>query len=96
MANTRNDITLTQGAWVNLYAASGIAVGTACTILNKSGRTFYIAIAPTAPAIPAAGAPFGVPIYPGSNVGNMGNIPTGSSGLWGYALRANTVCLLQE
>jgi microcystin-dependent protein len=39
MADTRSDISVPTGAWLNLYTASGVTLGVAATITNKGSST---------------------------------------------------------
>lgn len=54
MANTIPDIRLTRTAYVDAYAATGIAKGTPITIQNKSTTGIYIQIKATQPAANSA------------------------------------------
>lgn len=49
MANTIPDITLSVTDYINVYTLTGIAVGTALVIQNKSSEEVLIQIAPTKP-----------------------------------------------
>lgn len=91
MADTRNDVTLTKDTWVDLYAATGISVGTAVSVLNKGSTDVYVAIKATSPT----GATFGVPVYSGS-FDNMVTISASESGLWAYSGVHNGIVLVQE
>lgn len=80
MANTRAKFNLVKGVWTNLYTASGVAVGTACTLINPSNSPMKYAISAAEPAV---GVEIDLPAsspYTQSKV----DIPTAQSGLWGY------------
>lgn len=97
MANTRNDVAVTQGVWIDLFAGSGITVGTACSVINKGSNAFFVVIAPTAPAVPTSGTPKGMPCYPMGQYGSLINVATGASGLWAYCeLNGGSITLVQE
>lgn len=93
MADSRADISIPKGAWLNLYTASGITVGTACTIVNKGSTPFYVAIAATAPSITTV--PKGLPLFAGAE-SNMCSAPSGASGLWAFAQQFDALVLVQE
>lgn len=89
MANTRNDVILPKGVWVNLYSASGIPVGTSVSIYNKGSRPIYLAISSESPNQPT----FGVPVYTGADGFMM--IQANESGLWACC-EYGGVILVQE
>jgi hypothetical protein len=91
MADTRADITVQEGVWVDLYSSSGIAVGTAVDVFNKGNWPCLIAIKATAPASPT----LGVPLYTGA-IGSHLSISAGESGLWCYSPQGTTYVLVQE
>jgi hypothetical protein len=93
MANTRDDITIPSGAWLNLYTSSGITVGTEVSVINKGSSTFFVFISAAAPAILPATK--GIPVYVGS-ASNAVTIPAGSSGLWAFCPQAVGTALVQE
>jgi hypothetical protein len=93
MADTRGDITIPTGAWLNLYTASGVTLGAAATITNKSSSPCYIVIAASAPTITAV--PKGLPLFAGSE-SNMCSVPSGASGLWGFAPNNAATLLVQD
>ena len=97
MADTRNDVTIPQGSWVNLYSLSGIAAGTAVSIINKGSNAFFVVIAASAPAVPATGAPKGVPVTTAGLVGSTFSVPASASGLWAYCeLNGGSNALVQD
>ena len=93
MADTKADITIPSGAWLNLYIASGVTVGTEVSVINKGSSTFFVFISATAPAILPATK--GIPVYVGS-ASNAVTIPTGSSGLWAFCPQVTGTALVQE
>ena len=97
MANTRNDVAIAQGAWVDLYAGSGVSVGTACTVYNKGSNAFFVVIAASAPATPTTGAPKGIPVTTAGLVGSTFSVPASASGLWAYCeLNGGSSALVQD
>ena len=85
MADTRNDVVVTKNTWVNLYTASGITVGTACTVVNKGNNPFYVCISATAPSVPTTGSPKGFPVYPNGLFNSSFAALASASGLWAYS-----------
>jgi hypothetical protein len=94
MADTRNDVTVPVGVWVDLYAAAGITVGVSCSVTNKGVKPVYIVIAATAPATPV-GTPKGIPLYP-TDSSNTAMVPGASTGLWAYSPAYIGAVLVQE
>jgi hypothetical protein len=90
MANTRNDITIPEGVWTNLYTLSGITVGTAVTLVNKGCTSFDVAISAAAPTTVK-----GFPVFPGA-IGSIVSIPAASTGLWGFSASGDSLVLIQE
>lgn len=76
MANTRPDIVIPSGIWVDLYNASGIPVGTAVELFNKGSMGCCVATSFSAPATTV-----GIPFH--SNSGTI-QIAESESGLWVY------------
>ncbi len=76
MATTRQDVILPKGIWTDLYAASGIPVGTSVSVYNKGSQPIYMAIANQAPT----SVTFGVPVYTGADGFMM--IQSNEIGLW--------------
>lgn len=96
MANTRNDVVIPEGVWVNLFTGSGIPVGTACTVFNKSSATHYVAISLAAPPLPSA-EPTKMPKGVINYVSGTGvNVAAGASGLWAYSPQGTSYALVQE
>jgi hypothetical protein len=73
MADTLPDIELPANTWVDLYAASGIAVGTRIIAMNKGSMRINAATSAAAP-IDNRGAP----VAPNETFVNQ----TGDSGAW--------------
>ena len=76
MANTINDIPLPYGTWVNAYSATGISVGTALVVQNKSSQAILMKITPSQPASNDTNGILLLPSNP------MANVPSGASGCW--------------
>lgn len=91
MANTRADVAITEATWVDLYAASGIAVGTAVTVVNKGSQNCLVAASLAAPASTSTG----FPLWAG-NVANVLQVGAGELGLWAYCPDSTTKLLVQE
>ena len=51
MADTRPNITLPFNQWVNLYAETGIAVGTRIAVENVGAADVYLTVSPTEPPL---------------------------------------------
>lgn len=75
MANTRPDITLVNTAFVDVYALSGITIGTAILIQNKSSGGVYIQIKGFQPASSSTDGTF-LSSY------EFGVVSSGESGCW--------------
>ena len=71
--NTVADMVLT-GAWADAYAATGITVGTAVTINNKSSSDIFVWLGTSAPSNPSGG-------YQVASKGYL-SIGSGATGLW--------------
>jgi hypothetical protein len=89
MADSLPDIKLPTNIWVDLYAASGIAVGTKVNIHNKGASRVTIAVSAVEPVSIELGvflAPVGsgAPSIPLQNDG-------GDSGLWAYSQSGGSV-----
>lgn len=97
MANTRNDVAITKNSWIDLYAGSGISVGTTCLVINKGNAPFYVAIASTAPAAPTTGSPKGFPVYPSGLFNSSFTVPASASGAWAYCPgNQDSIALVQD
>jgi hypothetical protein len=90
MANTRQDVIILKGVWTDLYAASGIAVGTAISIVNKGSNSFDVAISVAAPTVVK-----GFPVYSGA-VSSVISIQAAASGAWAFSAAGNSLALVQE
>ena len=89
MANSLPDINIPANAWVDLYAASGIVVGTKVNIHNKGASRVTVAVNATEPLTTHTGvflAPVGVgaPSIPLQN-------EDGDAGLWAYSFGGGSV-----
>lgn len=97
MADTRNDVIIPQGSWVNLYTLSGVSVGTAVTVINKGSNAFFVSVQSASPAAVTSGSPKGIPVYPSGQFGSNVSIATSASGLWAYCeLNSGTIALVQD
>lgn len=81
MADTRPDVVIPPATWTNVYAATGITVGTAVEMFNKGTATATISTAAAAPA-----SSVGIPLYPFTGEGGEVSLSIGSgeNGLWAY------------
>lgn len=79
MADTRADIILSPSTWTDLYAATGLVIGTALFIINKGSNTCDVAIKAVAPTDTR-----GLPLFAGP-IGSSVQITQGESGLWAYS-----------
>lgn len=78
MANMTADVRFAPLTWVDLYALSGIPVGTALLIVNKLAS--FDLLVWEGPTQPAAGTIDGIPVrYPGAV-----RIRAGATGCWAY------------
>lgn len=97
MADTRNDVTIPQGSWVNLYSLSGVSVGTAVSVINKGSNAFFISVQSAQPAPVTSGSPKGVPVYPSGQYGSQATVAASASGLWAYCdLNSGSIALVQD
>jgi len=97
MADTRNDVPVPSKQWVDIYALSGIAVGTAVVIINKGSNSFYVSAQATSPAAVTSGAPKGVPVYPCGIFGSTISVASSAAGLWAYcADTSGSIAVVQE
>lgn len=76
MADTLPNVSLPAGTWVNLYTATGIAVGTQIIVQNICNATVRVATKATAPLV-TDGHNI---ILPGQEKMN----PTSASGAWAF------------
>lgn len=91
MAVTRVNVSIPQGVWTDLYAASGIAVGTEVTIYQKTSLQVKIAASALAPTT-VDGITLNSPTDPSDPV----EIPPGEPGLWAFCATGSAVILVQE
>jgi hypothetical protein len=82
MAQTNPDITIPTEDFVSINTLSGIAVGTAMTITNKSSS--YILLAEGTK--PAATSEDGVLVSPMSDTYAIADIPSGSLEIWAKSI----------
>jgi hypothetical protein len=90
LADTRADIKIPAGTWVNLYTASTITVGTAVSVYNKGSNPCNLVIKATQPSVTTMGMPLGV-----GYTGNYAAVPANQTGLWCYSDLGSFV-LVQE
>lgn len=81
---TLPDVVLTGTAYQNLYTATGITVGTAVTIQNKSSSVVHLQNIGTQPS---AGSVYGFVLLPNEFIPVTGTI----AGLWAKGLGAIAV-----
>lgn len=91
MAVTRVNVSIPQGVWTDLYAASGIAVGTEVTIYQKTSLQLKIAASLSAPT-----AVDGIFLNSMSDPSTPLEIPPGELGLWAFSPNGVAVVLVQE
>ncbi len=91
MSDTRTDVTIPEAVWTDLYAATGIAVGTAVSVYNKGSSAVRLCIKATIPL----SVRLGVPLYVGPQ-GSYAYISAGESGLWAYCDQIGSYLLVQE
>lgn len=90
MSATRADVIVPQGVWTNLYAASGISVGTQVEVRNKSTPFCKIAVSLLAPTSVDG---YHLTAYPEAD---PIEIAPGEAGLWAYAPNGAVKLLVQE
>lgn len=91
MAVTRVNIVIPQGVWTDLYAASGIAVGTEVTIYKVTSNLLKLAASALAPTTVE-----GVLIPGPTNPNDPVDIPPGEPGLWAFSPNGSATILVQE
>ena len=91
MAVTISDVVVPKGVWTDLYAGSGVAVGTAVTVINTGSHSVQLAIKLTAPVT----AQFGVPLYSGP-IGSVAQVGASEVGLWAYSADGVAYINVQE
>lgn len=90
MADTIEDIAVPKGVWTDLYAGSGIAVGTAVTLVNTGSSAVRIAISASTPS----STTIGIPLFVGA-IGNIAQVSAAEVGLWAYAPDGKTTINVQ-
>lgn len=90
MSTTRPDITVPQDVWTELYALSGIPIGTQVQVLNKTSYPCRIAISALAPTTVEG---IDLPAFPEME---PIEVAAGSLGLWAYATSSPVKLLVQE
>lgn len=90
MAITRPDVVIKAGTWTDLYAVTGIAVGTQVVVYNKGSKNCLVAVSSAAPTVRT----MGIPLY-GGPVGSYAVVSDGEVGLWAYSESGCTL-LVQE
>ena len=89
MADTRNDVTVTAKTWTDLYAGSGIAVGTKVSVVNKGSGAINLVIKSSSPSA----STLGIPVLPFMSA----YVDSGASGLWAYSTNEKAgLVLVQE
>lgn len=89
MADTRANITLPAGVWVDLYVASGITLGSSISIWNRGSDSCYVAIKATAPTDNR-----GIPLWVGP-IGSSIQVTQGETGVWARSV-LGTYLAVQE
>lgn len=80
MANSVADVVIVGATWTDLYAATGIAVGTAVDVYNKGNQGGQLAVKATIPTINN----IGIPLFATSSEGGHAYVSGNPSGLWFY------------
>lgn len=89
MADTLPDVSLPANAWVDLYAATGIIVGTKVNIHNKGASRITVAVSAAEPISIELGV-FLAPVGSGASSIPLQN-DDGDSGLWAYSQSGGSV-----
>lgn len=84
MADTSPDVILPPRTPVNLYAATGITVGTKVSVQNVTSNDVRIHVGPVQPTMGVSGASLLRP-------GEAGENETGDSGLWAWSVTGAAV-----
>lgn len=90
MAATRVDVQIPSNTWVNLYALSGITVGTQVTVHNKGSNPCRVATSSLAPTVVS-----GLELYSYPESDPI-EIAPGEAGLWALSPNGTTTLLVQE
>lgn len=91
MAVTRVNINIPQGVWTDLYAASGIAVGTEVAIYKNTSLAVMIVASAAMPTTVS-----GIPLVSPTDPSDPLEIPPGEPGLWALSPNGNAILLVQE
>lgn len=91
MAVTRVNINIPQGVWTDLYAASGIAVGTEVAIYKNTSMAVMIVASAAMPTTVS-----GIPLVSPTDPSDPLEIPPGEPGLWALSPNGNAILLVQE
>lgn len=86
MADTLPDVPLTANTWVDLYAATGITVGTQIVASNKGSVRFTLAASATAPSDNR-----GITVEPNQQAINE----NGDTGAWAYCSSGGLVSVAE-
>lgn len=84
MADTLNDVILPANTPVDLYAASGIAVGTKVSVQNVTSGVVRVHVGAVAPTLGVSGAVL-------LSSGESGENDTGDTGLWAWSVAGGAV-----
>lgn len=93
MADTLDDFTVVSTEWTDVYATTGIAVGTEVSICNKGGYPLLVKEALTKPLDADDN---GVLIATYRSGSNNGIVKAGSSGVWIKATKSGCKVNVQE
>ncbi len=91
MAVTIEDVVVPKGVWTDLYTGSGVAVGTAVTVINTGSVAVQLAISLIAPV----STTIGIPLYVGA-VGSSALVGASEVGLWALSLDGVATINVQE
>ena len=87
MSDTPEKITIPSKQWVNLYAESGIAVGTAITVHNVGHNQVSLTVKAAEPTNLMAALPI--------SFSNHLTNETGDSGAWAYSIGGSSVIVFE-
>ena len=89
MADTLPNVQIAADAWVDIYAATSIAVGTKIGMINNGGHTLYLYGGATAPTqAPNKDSSFGfVPVEANQSAQNQ----SGDTGAWVYSFASSSI-----
>lgn len=89
MADTLQNITLPSNTWVDLYAATGIAVGTSLIVSNLGTKRVYLAESAATPPLPNDASEGYVYLEPNTGIDKTFELTP--SGAWAYSKRASKI-----